>query len=264
VDLLALNQDGQLIVIELKRHKTPREVVAQGLDYASWAKNLGAEDLASEYRRFSNGGSLGDAFQAKFSQPLDEELLNGSHQIVIVAATLDASTERIVTYLNELGVAINVLFFQVFNAGSEQFLSRTWLIDPVETESKALATSSGQKGEWNGEFYVSFGHGESRHWDEAVRYGFICAGGGSWYTGTLELLSPDDRIWVNVLTELAANLFRVTQTEERIRNKGIKGQSALEATHRAVGREVREIVKKNTGNAPENLPQEKQLPEVRK
>ena len=65
-------------------------------------------------------------------------------------------------------------------------------------------------------------------------------------------------------TELAANLFRVTQTEERIRNKGIKGQNALEATHRAVGQEVRDIVKKNTGSAPENLPQEKQLPEVRK
>lgn len=65
-------------------------------------------------------------------------------------------------------------------------------------------------------------------------------------------------------TELAANLFRVTQTEERIRNKGIKGQAALEATHRAVGQEVRDIVKRNTGNAPENLPQEKQLPEVRK
>ncbi|MBK7384484.1 MAG: damage-inducible protein [Flavobacteriales bacterium] len=65
-------------------------------------------------------------------------------------------------------------------------------------------------------------------------------------------------------TELAADLFRVTQTEERIRNKGIRGQAALEQTHRDVGREVREIVKRNTGNAPENLPQEKQLPEVKK
>lgn len=65
-------------------------------------------------------------------------------------------------------------------------------------------------------------------------------------------------------TELAANLFRVTQTEERIRNKGVRGQAALEATHHDVGREVRDIVKRNTGNAPENLPQEKQLPEVRK
>ncbi|MEJ8604620.1 damage-inducible protein [Riemerella anatipestifer] len=65
-------------------------------------------------------------------------------------------------------------------------------------------------------------------------------------------------------TELAANLFRVTQTEERIKSKGIQGQHNLEATHYEVGKEVREIIKKNVGKNPENLPQEKQLPDVRK
>lgn len=65
-------------------------------------------------------------------------------------------------------------------------------------------------------------------------------------------------------TELAANLFRVTQTEERIKNKGISGQDNLEQTHYQVGKEVREIIQKNVGKNPEHLPQEKQLPEVRK
>jgi DNA-damage-inducible protein D len=65
-------------------------------------------------------------------------------------------------------------------------------------------------------------------------------------------------------TELAANLFRITQTEERIKNRGVKGQGGLEQTHYQVGQEVRNIVKKNVGKTPENLPQEKQLPEVKK
>jgi DNA-damage-inducible protein D len=65
-------------------------------------------------------------------------------------------------------------------------------------------------------------------------------------------------------TELAANLFRVTQTEERIINKGIKGQRSLEQTHYNVGKEVRTIVRKNVGRSPEDLPQEKQLPEIKK
>lgn len=65
-------------------------------------------------------------------------------------------------------------------------------------------------------------------------------------------------------TELAANLFRITQTEERIKNQKVNGQSALEKTHYEVGREVRDIVIKNTGKAPENLPQEKELPAVKK
>jgi hypothetical protein len=198
IDLLALNQDGQVIVIELKRNVTPREVVAQALDYASWAKNLPSEEVAAIYSQFSNGGSLSEAFQNRFAQTLDEEQLNGSHQIVIVASSLDSSTERIVNYLNGVNVPINVIFFQVFQDGECQYLSRAWLIDPVETEIKAGAGTSGAAGEWNGEYYVSFGEGEDRHWDEAVKYGFISAGGGKWYTQTLAMLSPGDRVWVNV------------------------------------------------------------------
>lgn len=65
-------------------------------------------------------------------------------------------------------------------------------------------------------------------------------------------------------TELAANLFRITQTEERIKNKNIQGQNALERTHYEVGKEVRDIVIKNSGRTPENLPQEKELPNIKK
>lgn len=210
IDLLALNQDGQLIVIELKRNRTPREVVAQALDYASWLKELPADEIATIFNRFSNGRSLGDAFQQRFGVPLDEEQLNGSHQIVIVASSLDPSTERIVNYLNEMDVAINVIFFQVFQDEPNQYLSRAWLIDPVETETKATAGSAGAKGEWNGEYYGSFGHGETRDWNEAVKYGFFCGGGGAWYSRTLHLLSPGDRIWVNIPSTGYVGVGRVT------------------------------------------------------
>lgn len=65
-------------------------------------------------------------------------------------------------------------------------------------------------------------------------------------------------------TELAANLFRVTQTEERITNREVKGQVPLEKTHFNVGREVRDMVMRNTGKLPEALPQEKQIPDLKK
>ena len=52
---------------------------------------------------------------------------------------------------------------------------------------------------WNGEYYVSFGHSEDgRHWEDARKYGFISAGGGEWYSRTLNLLEPGGRIWVNI------------------------------------------------------------------
>lgn len=198
IDLLALNQDGQIVVIELKRNQTPREVVAQALDYASWAKDLTADEIAHIFDRFTNGSELGEAFQQKFGLILDEEQLNGSHQIVIVASSLDSSTERIVNYLNDMDVAINVIFFQALQDGESQYLSRAWLIDPIETENRATTGQAGERSEWNGEYYVSFGHDEDRDWNDAIEYGFISAGGGAWYTRTLSLLSPGDRVWVNI------------------------------------------------------------------
>ncbi|MDB6151880.1 MAG: nuclease [Chthoniobacteraceae bacterium] len=200
VDLLAIAPDGSLVLIELKRDRTPREIVAQSLDYASWVEKLSAEKIAQIYERFSNGESLDAAFLKRFGSELDEDSLNQSHQIIIVAAELDDSTERILGYLNARDVAINVIFFQIFQNGTEQLLSRVWLIDPGETQANVASTTKikGEKEPWNGEFYVSFGDTSSRSWNDAMKYGFISAGGGSWYSQTLKLLSPGDRIWVKI------------------------------------------------------------------
>jgi hypothetical protein len=173
-------------------------VVAQALDYAGWVERLKAEDIAAIYSRFAPGRDLGEDFRLRFGEDLDEETLNQSHQIIIVAASLDDSSERIVAYLSERDIPINVLCFQVFSNGTEQFLSRTWLLDPVRTQASATTAPAGPSEPWNGEFYCSFGHGGSRSWEDAVQYGFICGGGGAWYSRTLQLLNVGDRLWVKV------------------------------------------------------------------
>jgi Endonuclease NucS len=210
IDLLAIAPDGSLVLIELKRDRTPRDVVAQALDYASWVEGLQAEDIAAIYRRFKGAQSLADDFKDRFGLPLDEDSLNQTHQIIIVAAQLDDSTERIVAYLNKRDIAINVLCFQVFANGVEQLLSRAWLLDPVHTQVKAIPTNDSPTEPWNGEFYVSFGHDANRTWTEALKYGFVSAGGGAWYTRTLQLLNPGDRIWVNVPRMGYVGVGRVT------------------------------------------------------
>jgi Endonuclease NucS len=198
IDLLAIAPDGALVLIELKRDRTPREVVAQALDYAGWVEALRPEDIAAIYGRFAPSHSLAEDFRQRFGHELDEDSLNQSHQIIVVASSLDDSTERIIAYLGERDVPINVLFFQVFTHGAEQLLSRAWLLDPVRTQVNAASTPNGPTEPWNGEFYCSFGHGESRSWADAVQYGFISAGGGAWYSKTLQLLNLGDRVWVNV------------------------------------------------------------------
>jgi hypothetical protein len=198
IDLLAIAPDASLVLIELKRSRTSREVVAQSLDYAGWVEKLRADEIAAIYARFAPGRSLAQDFISRFGQDLDEDSLNQSHQIIIVAASLDDSTERIISYLSDRDVPINVLCFQVFAHGNEQLLSRSWLLDPVRTQVSAAAAPAGPTEPWNGEFYSSFGQGPDRSWAEAVQYGFICGGGGSWYSKTLQLLSPGDRIWVKI------------------------------------------------------------------
>ena len=198
IDLLALAPDGALVLIELKRDRTPREVVAQAIDYAVWIEDLEAQDIDAMYRRFSKGRDLATDFRARFGQSLDEETLNESHQIVIVAASLDESSERIVAYLNKRDIAINVLCFQVFDFGDQQLLSRAWLLDPVETQISAAAAPGREREPWNGEFYASFGDGADRSWTDARKYGFISAGNGPWYSNTLNLLNVGDRVWVRI------------------------------------------------------------------
>lgn len=55
-------------------------------------------------------------------------------------------------------------------------------------------------------------------------------------------------------TELAANLFRATQTDEKLRRENIKGKEAANETHYQVGRKVRQTIKELGGTMPENLP----------
>ena len=210
VDLLAVAPDGAVVLIELKRDRTPREVVAQAIDYAYWVSGLDPEDVAAIYGRFAPGRSLTADFEERFGQELDEDALNQSHHIVVVAATLDDSTERIIAYLTERGIPINALLFQVFAYGTEQLISRAWLIDPVRAQVSSAVTPGDPSEPWNGEFYSSFGHGRSRSWEDALEHGFICAGGGAWYSRTLQVLGPGDRVWVRVPGSGFVGVGRVT------------------------------------------------------
>ncbi|MFA6255559.1 MAG: hypothetical protein WC606_00105 [Candidatus Absconditabacterales bacterium] len=64
--------------------------------------------------------------------------------------------------------------------------------------------------------------------------------------------------------ELAANLFRATQTEAKIKRESIKGQSKANLTHFEVGKEVRETIKKIGGTMPEKLPVSDNIKEAKK
>ena len=65
-------------------------------------------------------------------------------------------------------------------------------------------------------------------------------------------------------TELAANLFRITQTDEKIKKDAISGGEAASRTHFMVGGKVRQTIKDIGGALPEQLPPEKHIKEIKK
>lgn len=200
VDMLAMDASGDLSVIELKRNRTPREVVAQLIDYASWVQSLSYEEIAAVYSDSNQGKKLEEGFDDAFGISLPEQI-NQNHQLIVVASELDSSTERIIDYLSDnYGVPISAVFFRFFRDGDRDYLARTWLIDPEEVERKVSKTKAKKGSEpWNGrDFYASLGEGERRNWDDCRKYGFVSGGGGKWYSQTLKLLFPGSRVFVNI------------------------------------------------------------------
>jgi hypothetical protein len=191
IDLLGIDPQGDITILELKRDKTPREVVAQVLDYASWIKALTPkhiDSIASEYL----GEKLAVAFSKYFDCPLPEAL-NTNHSMIIVASELDDSSERIVKYLaDEHGININVIFFNFFSVGNEEILGRTWLINPEEVLERSEMR---RQVPWSGYWFVNVGEGVHRNWDDDKEYGFIGAGGGKQFSSALNRLSVGDKIF---------------------------------------------------------------------
>lgn len=200
IDLLAIDESGSIVLIELKRDKTPRDVVAQIIDYASWADDLGATGLREVWAE-SHSEELDVAFGRKFGGAVPDDL-GEEVSLVIVASSIDPSTERIVSYLNRKhGVPLNVVFFQYFEDEGHRYLARTWLVDE-SPESPASPRKQRVSQAWNGrDWYVSFGDDETqkgRAWEDARDFGFVSAGGGAWYSGTLKNLPVGARVFVCV------------------------------------------------------------------
>ena len=149
IDLLGLDGNGDIVLIELKRDKTPREITAQVLDYASWIKDLSHEQctqIAKRYLEKQGFVSLDEAFQKKFGIDVPD-VLNESHSMLVVASRIDSATERIIKYLSDsYGVNINAVTFQYFQKPTgEEFLARTFLIEPNQVEYKTLARGTSKR-----------------------------------------------------------------------------------------------------------------------
>lgn len=135
IDLLCLDGNGDIVVVELKRAKTPREITAQVLDYGSWVKDLSNDAITEIADQHLGQGELENAFRNRFGAELPDTL-NEKHRLVIVASEIDASSERIIKYLSDTyGVNVNAATFQYFtDEDGSEILARVFVLEPAQVE----------------------------------------------------------------------------------------------------------------------------------
>lgn len=248
IDLLGIDSEGNLQVLELKRDRTPREVVAQILDYGSWIEGLTGEDIRQIFSNYRQGkDDFDQSFADRFGQAPPDEL-NIEHKLTVVAGEIDPATERIITYLSRYNLPINVVFFRHFADGDRSYLARSWLIEEVAAASSGRTSLKRSGQPWNGQdWFVSFGEETGgRSWEDARTFGFVSAGGCEWYSRTLKLLPVGGRILVNtpksgyvgvgtVAAEVAP--FSESQVEVSGLLQHLSGQSGLQGNYKHDGPE---------------------------
>lgn len=198
IDILALDNEGRCVVIELKRGKTPRDIVAQALDYISWVHKLSNADV-HELIKSSIGRPFADVYRERFGMHNAPSELNSDQRMMIVCTDTDDATRRILDYLTQRHrMDINVITLSYYKVGEQELIARTWVVDPVELEERISHEPSDSERVWTGLWHFNVGAHEGRSWEDARQYGFLSAGGGVKWRDEIAKLPVGARIYAYI------------------------------------------------------------------
>ena len=139
LDLLAVDEDGRLVVYELKRGTLAREAVTQVLDYASDLDAMSTSDLAEHIaQRSGNDGIQSiDEFEQWYAENFGGDDLSRllSPRMVLVGLGVDPVAERMARFISGGRVDLSVLTFHGFMHGEEKLLARQLEVEPGPRDS---------------------------------------------------------------------------------------------------------------------------------
>lgn len=132
-DLLGVDSEGNLVIVELKKSKAPREVVAQLLEYAAWAEELSDEKIYGIAEDYFQTTKKETTFQDAFSEIFDIEMLendipalNRRLRLFVVAEEIPGTVSRVCRFLRTShGMDINCLAVSTFQTESGEQLVNT-------------------------------------------------------------------------------------------------------------------------------------------
>lgn len=154
-DLLGVDADGNLIVAELKRAKTPRDTVAQLLEYAAWANELTEEQIHAHAEEYV-GKPFQDAFREAFDIPDDEDIppLNSAMRLFIAAGEILPSVAAVCRFLRTTyGMDVSCLSVSAFQTeGGETLVSiETTVGDEPPASAKPQKRTASSIDRWSGD-----------------------------------------------------------------------------------------------------------------
>ncbi len=135
IDLLGIDKSGNTVVVELKRNKTPRDTIAQLLEYASFVEDLDYARLNEIYQNYSGEDiSLEDYHQQYFENEFDEKVsFNKFSKLVIVAQKITQEIKQTAHYLRKKGLDVYCLEFKYFTTKSgEKIISSDVVVGEEE------------------------------------------------------------------------------------------------------------------------------------
>jgi hypothetical protein len=166
-DILAIDERGSMVVIEVKRGATPREVIAQVLEYASdvagWGRQRLDQIATNHFAKHGlSFGSLLEAFSTTFNvseEEADAIAFNSRQIVVIVAESIEPKVLRAAQWLRGAGVDISCVEYTCYRmAGDEIFLNfeeKVFLQELGAAAAKATAVPT-EKGLRYQEFWEEF------------------------------------------------------------------------------------------------------------
>jgi len=140
LDLLAIDKQGNLVIIENKLDDTGRDVVWQSLKYASYASSLGKEEIRSIFQDYLN--KKGDEQSAEtvlndfFEEDYEEIILNkgASQRIILVAANFRKEVTSTVLWLMNYNLKVQCFKVTPYQNGEELFLDIEQIIPIKDAE----------------------------------------------------------------------------------------------------------------------------------
>ncbi len=146
IDLLALDRRGDVVVIELKRDRTPRDTIAQALEYTSFVERLDIEQLQIILRSYLNDDSvsLAEHHRELFELAPDEAVaFNKDQRIVVVGQKVTDQIRQVASFLRAKGLRVTCIEFSYFlTSGGMRLLSQNIVVGRELTKPKPIHSAS--------------------------------------------------------------------------------------------------------------------------